>query len=144
MRFAYPYSLSRDGDGYLIRFPDVPEITSWIAADASVAERHAQIADALASGLAFYAKAREPFPKASKPKRGQKLATPDALSCAKLALAAAMREQGVTNVALAKRLGVTEAIVRRLINVAHRSHIGEIERALALLGRELEVVERAA
>ena len=144
MRFAYPYSLTPDEDGYLIQFRDVPEVNSWIAADASPAERHSHIADALATGLAFYAKAREPFPKASKPKRGQKLAAPDALSCSKLALADAMREQGLNNVALAKRLGVTEPIVRRMLNVAHRSHIGEIERALSLLGRRLEVIDKAA
>ncbi|MGD9538889.1 MAG: hypothetical protein AB7P52_16480 [Alphaproteobacteria bacterium] len=144
MRFAYPYTLIRDEGGYLIQFPDVPEINSWVAADVSEAERHSHIADALASGLYFYASAREPFPRPSKPKRGQKVAAPDALSCAKFALAEAMREQRVSNVALAKRMGVDERAVRRLLDVSQRSHIGEIERALSLLGRRLEVEAHAA
>jgi len=144
MRFAYPYTLIPDDGGYLIQFPDVPEINSWVTADASEAERRTHISDALATGLFGYANAREPFPKPSKPRRGQKVAMPDALSCAKFALAEAMREQRVSNVALAKRMGVDERAVRRLLDVSQRSHIGEIERALSLLGRRLEVEARAA
>ena len=50
----------------------------------------------------------------------------------------------VSNVALAKRMGVDERAVRRLLDVSQRSHIGEIERALSLLGRWLEVEAHAA
>jgi antitoxin HicB len=144
MRFAYPYVLTRDRDGVDIDFPDVPECTAWFPLGLSEEQECKEISDALASGLYFYARAREPFPKPSRPKRGQKLAVPDALSCAKFALADAMREERVSNVALAKRMGVDERAVRRLLDVSQRSHIGEIERALALLGRRLEVDAHAA
>ena len=62
---------------------------------------------------------------------------------AKLALYTAMREQGLTKVGLARRLGLSEGAVRKLLNPNHRSHIGQIERALAKVGRRL-VAEDAA
>jgi antitoxin HicB len=65
-----------------------------------------------------------------------------ALIAAKLALYSAMREQSVSNVELARRLGVTETVVRRLVHPDHRSKIERVEEALAVLGKHL-VVEAA-
>ena len=48
-----------------------------------------------------------------------------------------MREQGISNVALAKMLGITESAVRKLRNPDHRSHIGTVGRALGAVGRAL-------
>ena len=55
-----------------------------------------------------------------------------------------MRAQGVGNTALAARLGLTEGAVRRLIDLDHRSHIGQIETALHALGKRLMVATQAA
>ena len=54
---------------------------------------------------------------------------------AKLALYSAMREQGITNVALAVRLDLQENAVRRLLDPGHRSHITSVEKALRAVGR---------
>ena len=66
------------------------------------------------------------------------------LESAKVALAMAMQECESTNVALADRLGVTELIVRRMLDLDHRNHIGQIKRALHELGKRLEVSVKAA
>ena len=66
------------------------------------------------------------------------------LVAAKLALYSAMREQGVTKTALAKRLGLSESVVRRLLNPDHRSHINQVEKALRAVGRRLAVEDQAA
>ena len=63
---------------------------------------------------------------------------------AKLALYAAMREQGVTNATLADRLGLQENAVRRLLDPGHRSHMTSVEKALEAVGRSLVVEDRAA
>ena len=55
-----------------------------------------------------------------------------------------MFDEKMSNVALARRLGVTEAVVRRLLDLDHRSHIGQVEKALGILGRRLEVRVKAA
>ncbi len=54
----------------------------------------------------------------------------------------AMREQGISNVELARRLEVTEAVVRRLLNPDHSSKIEKMEAALEALGKRL-IVEAA-
>ena len=56
----------------------------------------------------------------------------------------ATRAEGVGNTALAGRLGLSEGAVRRLLDLDHRSHIGQIETALEALGRNLTVAAEAA
>ena len=50
---------------------------------------------------------------------------------AKLPLYSAMKEQKVTKVELARRLGISVAAVRRWVNPGHRSHIGLVDKTLA-------------
>lgn len=64
---------------------------------------------------------------------------PPLLAAAKLLLLQAMREQDLSNVALARRLGVVEGSVRRLLDLGQRSHVDAVEAALAAAGRRLVV-----
>lgn len=50
-----------------------------------------------------------------------------------------MKVQKVTKVELARRLGVSETAIRRLANPDHRSHIGQVNKALTALGCNLVV-----
>ena len=100
--------------------------------------------DCLEVALGMCAKAREDLPAPSPPAKGQVLVAVSPIIAAKLALYTAMREQGVTNVALAARLGLQENAVRRLLDPGHRSHITSVEKALEALGRALVVEDRAA
>ncbi len=61
------------------------------------------------------------------------------LVAAKLALYDAMRAEGMTGAKLARKLKVADTTVRRLLDLDHRSHIEEVERALEVLGRRLVV-----
>ena len=54
----------------------------------------------------------------------------------KLALFKAMQRSGISNSELARRLGVTELIVRRMLNPKHETMAGKIEAALRALGKE--------
>ena len=100
--------------------------------------------DCLEVALGMYVRAREDIPAPSPLAEGQVLIAVSSIVVAKLALHSAMREQGVTNVALARRLGVGENTVRRLLNPRHRSHIRSVEKALQALGRCLVVQDEAA
>ena len=100
--------------------------------------------DALATALAGYVHERWDISAPSLPADGQELIPVPPVTAAKLALYTAMRNQDVTNVELAKRLGVSEAAVRKLLNPDHRSHIGQVERALRAVGRTLVVEDRVA
>ena len=92
----------------------------------------------------MYVSAREDIPKPSSLADGEVLVAVPPIIAAKLALYKAMREQGITNVALADRLGVSEGAVRRLVNPEHRSHIGQVERALRAVGHTLVVEDIVA
>ena len=56
-----------------------------------------------------------------------------------------MRDQGVTNSELARRLGVRETVVRRMLDPDHETRSEKLQTALAVLGKRIVVaVEDAA
>lgn len=142
IRYAYPCVVEKDRGGFfLVTFPDVPE------AGTDAKDRNAAIAaaeDALIAALGGYVEQGRDVPTPSRPKRGQPTIALPPLIAAKLALFQAMREARLTRVALGKRLGISEAAVRRLLDLDHRSHIGQVEAALAALGKRLVIEVRDA
>jgi hypothetical protein len=88
--------------------------------------------------LGGYIKFGRAVPRPS-PAQGRPVAILPPPVAAKLALYDAMRTQRITRTALARRLGLQENAVRRLRDLDHRSHIDQIARALASLGKRLEV-----
>ena len=50
-----------------------------------------------------------------------------------------MRAQRITRSELARRLGLKENVIRRLLDLDHRSYIDQVDRALTALGKRLEV-----
>lgn len=137
MRYAYPVNLEpEEGGGFVVSFPDVPEA---LTEGDTREEALAQAADALAVSMGGYVEDRRPIPEPSAAGAGQDMVALPMLTAAKLALYTAMRDQGVTNVALAERLGVSETIVRRLVHPDHHSKIERVEQALAVLGKHLVV-----
>jgi antitoxin HicB len=76
---------------------------------------------------------------------GRPVVSAGALVSAKIALRLAMREAGVSNVELARRMGLVESEVRRMLDFKHATKIGRLGQALALLGRRVVItVEKAA
>ena len=88
---------------------------------------------------------KEDIPAASRPKRGQ-AGIPVALYLApKLALYLAMREKRINNSELARRMRVTEMIVRRMLNPRHDTKSEKLQEALELLGKKVLItIEDAA
>ncbi len=142
MRYAYPASIETiSDDDVVLSFADVPE--ALVGGDS----REAVLSEAdevLIMALAVYVQQGRDIPPPSAGQAGQPLIAVPPLGAAKLALYAAMREQGVSNSALARRLGVDEAVIRRLVDPDHNSLIGRVQDALKALGRELVVEDRAA
>ena len=136
-RYRYPIDVERHADDdWSLQFPDVPEA---ITGGGSKAEALGRAADALEEALAGRIVDRSPVP-APSPARGRPTAAPGTLIAAKLALYEAMTAEGLTNVALAARLGLDEAEIRRMLDPRHATKIGRLETALASLGRRLELV----
>ena len=137
MIYAYPCQLVRDEDGELVvTFPDVPEA---VTGGSDRAEALAMAEDALATALAGYVHEKWDIPIPSRPVRGQVVVPVPTVVAAKLALYSAMRAEHITKVELATRLRISESAVRKLLNPDHRSHIGQVQRALRAVGRNLKV-----
>ena len=149
MRYAYPCNIVPDEEeqratgreAYVVNFPDVygANTGGW-----SWEEALEMAQDCLGVALAMYVDDRQEIPSPSPLAEGQVLISVAPIVAAKLALYAAMREQGLTNVALAARLGLQENAVRRLVDPGHRSHITSVEKALRAVGRDLVLEDRAA
>ena len=140
-RLAYPIRLDRQDDGsVLVSFPDVPEA---LTEGETAREAQAEAEDCLVAALGGYIQDRRDIPPPS-PARGRPLVALPALVAAKIALYRAMRAEQVGNTALAERLGTVEGTVRRLLDLDHRSHIGQVEAALRVLGKRLVISTQAA
>ena len=132
MRYAYPCILHPEaGGGFHVTFPDVP---GALTAGATEAEALELAEDALVAILA--ARARKgldiPVPGAATGER--RLVPVPPVVAAKLALHEAMRARGLTDAALARRLGLGADAARALLDPDHRSDPGEVTRALDAVG----------
>jgi len=142
MRYAYPCLLAPEADGgFLAQFPDVPEALTGGSSEAETLEL---AADALAVALAGYVHDKRTIPLPSATPAGAHLVPVPPVTAAKLALYATMRRDGITKVALAQMLNLSESAIRKLLDPDHRSHIGQVEAALRVLGRTLVIEDKAA
>ena len=138
----YRVVLKRASNGTVVAtFPDVPEAHT-VGNDE--AQALARAPDALETALAIYVDERRDLPRPARPRKGQRAVTLPPMAAAKLAIYQAMRDQGVTQVALARRLGCDPKDVRRLLDLMHRSRLDRLEAALAGLGKRLVVEVRDA
>jgi antitoxin HicB len=135
---TYPASFFREenGKGLYVRFPDVPEA---LTGGDNLDDALAQAADCLAEAIAGRIRRGDDIPAPSRSKRGQHLIGVPLYLAPKLALYLAMREHGLRNTELAKRLGVSETVVRRMLDPKHGTKPDRIQAALAALGKRIVV-----
>ena len=140
--FSYPAAVSRDEQKrFLVTFPDFPRI----ATDGkNLLEALEEASDCLGSEIAFRMADKEDIPRPSSLRRRQRLIPVPLYLAPKLALYLAVREQKLSNSEVARRLGVTEAVVRRLLDPRHDSKSAKVQLALAVLGRRIVVSVEAA
>lgn len=142
VELAYPATFTPGEDGrILVRFVDLPR-TATDGKDQ--AEAMAEAIDCLASVLSIGMSLKEEIPPPSRARRGVFM-VPVSLDVApKLALYRAMRTAKITNSELARRIGVTEAVVRRMLDPAHKTKALKLHAALEALGTRLVVSTEAA
>jgi antitoxin HicB len=141
-RFSYAVRLKADSKiGFSVTCRDLPAL---ITQGDSRPEALAEAADALDEVLSSYMAQRLQIPAASKARRGEFLVTPPADTAAKVALYTAMRASRLSNVQLARKLGIDEKEVRRLLDPHYGSKLPRIAEAVAALGKRLVVGVEAA
>ena len=139
---TYPARFTTGSDGrVLVEFVDHPRVATDGKDDH---EAMAEAMDALGSDLSIRLSRREEIPAPSAPKRGQRLVPVPLWLAPKLALYLAMRDQQVNNSELARRLGIHERVIRRMLDPEHASKAERIQAALAALGKQMTVDVRDA
>jgi antitoxin HicB len=135
--FSYPATFRRDAKGrILVGFPDLPEAHTD---GRNMAESLEEAIDCLGSTIAFRIAEKAEIPASSRPKRGQRMIPVPLWIAGKLALYLTMTEQGVSNSELARRLGVRETVVRRMLNPDHDTRSEKLQAALEALGKRIVV-----
>ncbi|CAB3838560.1 Antitoxin HicB [Achromobacter mucicolens] len=131
---SYNYTLTPDTNGtYLIQYPDLPE-------GASVSETlnaYEDAAEGLEAVLQMYIDSRRPIPLPRS--LGDVSVNIGAMRTAKVLLSNEMVRQGVRKADLARRLGIHNPQVDRLLDLNHNSKMDAIEAACKKLGKRLDV-----
>lgn len=131
----YPVKLEPDSGGYVVSFPDIPEA---LTQGDSREDALAAALDALVTAFEFYFEDGEAIP-APGEITGDYVVVPASVT-AKVLLLNAFVDSGLTQVELAKRMGVTKQEIQRVFNLQHATKIDTIQRALAVVGKQLEIV----
>jgi len=136
-RFQYPVLLTpAEEGGYVVTCRDLPQLVTQGETAQDALE---QASDAMDEVFAAYLIDGIDFPAPSKPRRREHLVCPPAETVAKAALFVAMRQAGISKVQLARRLGVDEKEVRRLLDPHYGSKLPRIAKAINLLGQRLVI-----
>jgi antitoxin HicB len=143
LAFAYPATFRPDADGRrVVGFPDFPRAHTD---GKNLHEAMEEAMDCLGSVIAARIVNRLDVPVPSRVKRGQRLVPVPLWIAGKLGLYLAVRELGVSNSELARRLGVRETVVRRMLDPDHETKAEKLQAALEVLGKHIVVaVEDAA
>jgi antitoxin HicB len=133
---SYPARIAKDGDGFMVSFPDIPEALTGAATKAQALEL---AADALTTAMDFYFEDRRSVPAPSAPKRGQVMIDLPPSVGAKVLLLNEMIAQGTRPADLARLMNVRPQEINRLTDLHHPTKIDTIAQALKTLGRRLEL-----
>ena len=135
--YEYPvlFTPAEDG-GWVIACRDLPEALSQANADE---DREGIAAGCLQAAIEGRIEDCEALPKASRTQTGEIRVALPIDTAAKAALYEAMREAKVNKSELARRLGIDEKEVRRMLDPGHASKLPRIARALAVLGKRLQL-----
>jgi antitoxin HicB len=142
-QFTYPAKIEKDEAGFfLVKFLDIP----FAATDGkTMAEALEEARDCLEEAIAVSIADNLDFPFPSAIRKGQHAIPLTARMSAKAALYIAVRETGISKSELARRLGVDEKEIRRMLSPRHQTKLPRIEHALSVLGYQLSVsLQRAA
>lgn len=117
-------------------FPDIPEA---VTVGESRAEAIDHGPDALVVALSSYLDEGKRIPIPSRIEHDETMICLPPLAALKLAIHDAMIQQGMTQTALAERLGMDGRQVRRILDLDHESKFSQIEAALTALGLRVSV-----
>src|SRR3974390_2915888 len=136
--FTYAVKLTpdkRDG-GYVVSCRDLPEA---ITQGETVEQALAEAADALEEAIAARIDDGQDIPAPTAKKRSERAVSVPPSMALKAAVYLAVRDAGISNSELARRLQLDEKEARRILDPHHPTKLPRIEAALAVLGRHVRM-----
>jgi antitoxin HicB len=137
-QFTYAVKVTadkRDG-GYVVTCRDLPEA---ITQGESVEDALAEATDALEEAIAGRIDDGRDIPRPTARKRGERTVSVPPSMALKAAVYLAVRDAGISNSELARRLRLDEKEARRILDPHHPTKLPRIEAALAALGRHVRM-----
>ncbi len=140
---AYPAILTLEKEGgYSVSFPEFPEAHTQ---GDSKSEAIAAAIDCLHTAIEWRLERKERIPEPSRKKRRHSVEIPVPFDLApKLGLIQVMIRHHISNVGLARKIGVSEVVVRRMLDPRHTIKPSMYLRALMALGCVPQVSIRSA
>lgn len=130
MNLSYPVTFERSTNEVLIRILDIPEVTTF---GDNKAHALIEAEDALLVALCGYIDDGRAIPLPSKSYKHQPVIALSTLVGTKIALHNSMLEAGVSKVALAKKLGLSDHQVHGILDLEQASCIKQIKRGILIL-----------
>lgn len=136
--FSYAVKLTpeKEEGGYVVTFRDLPEA---ITQGGTIEEALVEAVDCLEEAIAGRIEDGREIPSPSSPKRGERSVSVPPSMALKAAVYLAVREAGISNSELARRMQLDEKEARRILDPHHPTKLPRIEAALAALGRHVEL-----
>ena len=137
-QFTYAVRLTpekRDG-GYVVTCRDLPEV---ITQGESTQDALEEATDALEESIAARIDDGRDIPLPTPKKRGERMVSVPPSMALKAAVYLAVRDAGISNSELARRLHLDEKEARRILDPHHPTKLPRIEAALAALGRHVRM-----
>ncbi len=135
MQFIYPAQLKQYSKGeVVVSFRDLPEC---LTSGEDAAEALLEAEDALEEAVAGRIDDGKPIPAPSAPLPGERMVALPIDMAAKAALALVFRAIGLTQAALAERLGVDRKVVQRMLDPRHRTSVSRLNDAMRAMGKQV-------
>lgn len=131
----YPFTLTPDGPGYMVTFPDIPEAITYGETESEAIEL---AYDCLVTALDFYFDDMREVPAPSEARDGQYIVTLPASIAIKVQLLNEMVRQRVKQADLARLMDLSPTQVNRIVNLHQATKVDTIDLALRKLGKSLE------
>ena len=135
-RYAVKLTADKKDGGYVVTCRDLPEA---ITQGETIEDAVSEAADALEEAIGARIDDEREIPAPSATKRGEHLVSVPSAMAFKAAVYLAVREAGISNSELARRLRLDEKEARRILDPHHPTKLPRIEAALSVLGRRVEL-----
>lgn len=130
----YPVNLDPDSGGFVVSFPDIPEA---LTQGDSREEALSMALDALVTAFEFYFEDNQKVPLPSEV-TGEFVDVPLSVA-SKVLMLNAFIDSSLTQIDLAKGMGVKKQEITRLFDLKHATKIDAVQKAMQVLGKRLEL-----